>query len=49
VLFLLEAMKMEISVAAPRNGIVEKVFCKAGDTVPQGELLASLSDPAKKS
>ncbi|MGQ7844532.1 acetyl/propionyl/methylcrotonyl-CoA carboxylase subunit alpha [Granulosicoccus sp. 3-233] len=41
-LLVLEAMKMETSVLAPRDGIVEQVHCRADATVDGGALLVSL-------
>jgi 3-methylcrotonyl-CoA carboxylase alpha subunit len=40
-LVVLEAMKMEHTIAAPRRGRVAELFCRAGDQVAEGaELLA---------
>ncbi len=43
-LVVLEAMKMEIALAAPRDGIVESVRCAVGDMAPEGALLVSLAE-----
>lgn len=40
-LLVLEAMKMEHSIKAPRDGVVLKVNCKQGDLVAQGKTLVS--------
>lgn len=42
VVVVLEAMKMEYRLAAPRDGEVESVFCKEGDLVDLGRTLAVL-------
>jgi glutaconyl-CoA/methylmalonyl-CoA decarboxylase subunit gamma len=39
VLCLMEAMKMEMEVSAPQNGVITTVAVKASDTVQQGSLL----------
>jgi len=44
VLLILEAMKMEIRVAAPHAGAVEKVLVKEGDTVGRGQALVDLME-----
>ena len=41
-LLVLEAMKMETSVTAPRDGVVSQLHCRAEDTVDGGSLLVSL-------
>jgi acetyl-CoA carboxylase biotin carboxyl carrier protein len=41
-LLILESMKMEIPVAAPRAGKVARVHVKEGDTVQEGQLLVEL-------
>ncbi len=43
---VVEAMKMEHTVLAPRSGIVEEVFVKAGDLIEEGMSLARLGDIA---
>ena len=46
-LMVLEAMKMEHSIAAPMDGTIERVFFKAGDLVEEGaELLAFAEEKA---
>ena len=40
---VLEAMKMENSIAAPFDGIVEQVSCSVGDLVTRGAVLAEVS------
>ena len=42
VIAVLEAMKMEHSLAAPRDGTIEAVFIKQGDQVDEGAILVSL-------
>ena len=39
---LLECMKMEIPVGAPRAGTVSEVLVKPGDQVSEGQLVARL-------
>ena len=39
---IIEAMKMEIEVAAPESGIVSAVKVKQGDTIVNGQLLVVL-------
>ena len=41
-LVLLEAMKMELRVQAPREGQVARVLCAAGQVVERGQLLVEL-------
>jgi biotin carboxyl carrier protein len=41
-LLLLEAMKMEIRVASPREGIVARLLVRPGQTVAHGQVLAEL-------
>jgi 3-methylcrotonyl-CoA carboxylase alpha subunit len=49
VLAIVEAMKMEHAVTAPRDGIVEAVHFAAGDLVPEGaELLTLEPAPGEK-
>ena len=42
-LVMLEAMKMELPIRAPRDGVVEAVHCKAGELVQPGINLIDLS------
>ena len=35
-LLILEAMKMETEIAAPKSGVVKKIAVQAGDTVEGG-------------
>jgi acetyl-CoA carboxylase biotin carboxyl carrier protein len=41
-LMILESMKMEIPINAPRAGRVAKIHVKEGQTVQEGEVLADL-------
>jgi acetyl-CoA carboxylase biotin carboxyl carrier protein len=41
-LMILESMKMEIPINAPRAGRVARVHVKEGQTVQEGQLLADL-------
>ena len=41
-LVVLEAMKMEHSLRAPRDGVVKSLFCQEGDMVKEGCVLAAL-------
>lgn len=43
VLLMLEAMKMELPVKAPRDGIVRTVRCQPGDLVQPGQPLIDLA------
>ena len=40
---LLEAMKMEIPVVAPQDGTVASINVAAGDTVENGDVLATMN------
>ncbi len=40
VVMVLEAMKMEIEVSAPKDGIIEKICVKTGDSVSENNLVA---------
>jgi 3-methylcrotonyl-CoA carboxylase alpha subunit len=42
-LVVLEAMKMEYRVAAPRDGVVASVGCREGDRVDLGAILVTLA------
>ena len=43
-LLILEAMKMEHRITAPRDGAVEAVHVAVGDQVENGQLLVTISD-----
>ena len=43
-LLVLEAMKMEIRVHAPRDGVVKKLFVKQGQTVEREQILIEIVD-----
>jgi 3-methylcrotonyl-CoA carboxylase alpha subunit len=45
-LVVLEAMKMEIRIGAPRSGTVERVLVKTGDLVERGQPLVELTAEA---
>jgi 3-methylcrotonyl-CoA carboxylase alpha subunit len=40
-----EAMKMEHTLTAPRNGVVAELLCAVGDQVPEGAELLRLQEP----
>jgi 3-methylcrotonyl-CoA carboxylase alpha subunit len=42
-LITLEAMKMELAIRAPRDGVVSAIHCKPGDLVPPGINLLDLT------
>ena len=44
-LLLLEAMKMELPITAPRDGVVARVSCIVGELVQPGVPLIELKDP----
>ena len=41
-LMILESMKMEIPITAPRGGTVTKITVREGETVQEGQVLARL-------
>ncbi len=43
-LLLLEAMKMELRVAAPHDGRVVRLLCSAGEVVQRGQALLELAE-----
>lgn len=45
VIVVLEAMKMEIRMTAPHDGIVAKLLVAQGDVVDRGQLLAEVKAP----
>ncbi len=49
VLVVLEAMKMEYRLTAPRAGIVEKIQCTEGELVDLGKTLVTLLEPPEDS
>lgn len=46
-LLILEAMKMEIRVAAPFDGVVTHLLVQPGQTVERGQQLAEVSQPSQ--
>ena len=42
VLIALEAMKMELPIRAPRDGVVKAVHCQPGELVQPGQVLLDL-------
>jgi 3-methylcrotonyl-CoA carboxylase alpha subunit len=44
-LVVVEAMKMEHTIAAPRDGIIEAVRCATGELVEEGAELIVLAEP----
>jgi biotin carboxyl carrier protein len=47
VVMVLEAMKMELPVRAPRDGVVKRVGCQVGELVQPGATLLELDDSEK--
>lgn len=45
VVMVLEAMKMELPVRSPRDGIVKAVGCQVGELVQPGSTLLQLEEP----
>ncbi len=43
-LVILEAMKMENILNSPRDGVIEKIFHKVGDTVATGEIIIKFQE-----
>lgn len=43
-MLVMEAMKMELSLAAPRDGTVSNVYCNAGFQVSDGDILVRFED-----
>jgi 3-methylcrotonyl-CoA carboxylase alpha subunit len=43
-LLVLEAMKMEIRVHAPQDGVVKKLFVKQGQTVEREQILIEIEE-----
>jgi biotin carboxyl carrier protein len=46
VLMVLEAMKMELPVRSPRDGVVKSLGCQVGELVQPGTTLLHLEEPA---
>ena len=44
VLIALEAMKMELPIRAPRDGVIRAVNCRSGELVQPGDVLVELED-----
>lgn len=47
VVMVLEAMKMELPIRSPRDGIVRAIGCKVGELVQPGATLLELDDSEK--
>jgi biotin carboxyl carrier protein len=45
IVLILEAMKMELPIRAPRAGVVEAIHCREGDLVQPGVPLLDLDEP----
>ena len=45
---ILEAMKMEQSLTAPRDGVVESVSAEAGEQVSEGQILVALAEETEE-
>ena len=43
-LIIMEAMKMEYTLTAPRDGVVKSVQCKVDDQVEPGDQLVTLEE-----
>jgi acetyl-CoA carboxylase biotin carboxyl carrier protein len=43
VLIIVESMKMEIPVEAPRTGVVTAIKVQEGDTIAEGQVLISIA------
>jgi biotin carboxyl carrier protein len=46
-LLLLEAMKMEIRIQSPQNGVVKKLLVKQGQTVEREQMLIEIADTSE--
>lgn len=44
---VLESMKMELTLSAPRAGKIERILCKEGDLIDMNVVLARLAKPAR--
>jgi biotin carboxyl carrier protein len=47
ILLVLEAMKMELPIRSPRDGVVKSVGCQVGELVQPGDTLLELDDSEK--
>jgi 3-methylcrotonyl-CoA carboxylase alpha subunit len=47
-LMVLEAMKMEHTIAAPADGVVEEIHFQAGEQVDEGDRLMSMENAGEK-
>jgi biotin carboxyl carrier protein len=47
VVMVLEAMKMELPVRSPRDGVVKAIGCQVGELVQPGTTLLQLEQPAE--
>lgn len=45
---VIEAMKMETNVIAPKDGVIEKILVKEADSVKSGQLIAVLEETASE-
>jgi biotin carboxyl carrier protein len=43
-ILILESMKMEIPIIAPRDGTVKEILVSEGDPVEEGQIVAVLED-----
>jgi biotin carboxyl carrier protein len=48
-LLLLEAMKMEIRIQSPQNGVVRKLLVQQGQTVEREQMLIEIVDTLERS
>jgi 3-methylcrotonyl-CoA carboxylase alpha subunit len=44
-LAVMEAMKMQLTISAPHDGVIGKIFFSEGDLVPEGAILFALDPP----
>jgi len=47
VLILIEAMKMKISVDAPKNGTVHRLLCRHREQITTGQIMAIIDNKAR--
>ena len=48
-ILILEAMKMEHQILAPRNGTISRLHARTGDQVSNNQTLVSFDDEGEKS